>query len=272
MTGNYSRDIAAAYDYPAGVPLRVTEQIRDDPDHYLSRLIFHKPDGHAFSGLFVRPRAEGSFPCALLLHALSSDKEAMIRLFGRELSARGVAALALDAHLHGERKGSSTGPLGPLEYLNLARETIVEYRQALDYLQTRPDVDGGRVGLLGYSMGAMMGAILAGVDGRVKACVLMVGGDMVRASLPYIPVFLRELLDSVSPSRFVGRISPRPVFFINGKWDTTVPRDAAVILHQAAGEPKQVLWADAGHLLPPDAGEQGVDWLVERLQRNGPAG
>jgi uncharacterized protein len=257
--------LEAAYAYSAGDPLIVTEEPRADPDYRLSRLSFSMGNRHQFSGLLLRPQTEGPHAGVLLLHALSSDKEAMIRGFGRALAARGIAALALDAHLHGERKGSSTEPLGPLEYLDLARESIVEYRQALDYLETRADVDGHRIGLLGYSLGAMMGAILAGVDKRVKASVLMVGGDMVRASLSHIPPFLRGQLEWASPANFVSQISPRPVFFINGKWDDTVPRAAAELLHGAARQPKQVLWADAGHILPPEVAALGVEWLVEQL-------
>jgi len=257
--------LAAAYAYDATASAHVTEERQDDPEHYASRLTFRKGDGASLAGLFLRPRAEGVYPCVLLLHALSSDKEAMIRLFGRALAQRGFACLALDAHLHGERRGGYSQELGPLEYLGLARESIVEYRQALDHLRTRRDVDGDRVGLLGYSLGAMMGCILAGVDERVGASVFMVGGDMVRDNLHHVPASLRELLEPVSPASFVGRISPRPVLFINGKWDNTVPRSAATLLHEAAGEPKQVIWADAGHTLAPEVAALGVEWLVEQL-------
>lgn len=255
----------AAYAYAADRPPAVTEERRPDPEHPLSRLLFTRPNGHSFAGLLIRPAAGGPFPCALLLHALSSDKEAMIEWFGRPLAARGVAALALDAHLHGERKPPTAAPLAPLEYLDLARESVVEYRQALDHLVTRLEIDPERIGLLGYSLGAMMGAILAGVDERVKAAVLMVGGDMVRTRLPPLPAFLQERVDVVSPANFVAHISPRPVLFLNGTGDSTVPRDAATALHEAAREPKEIRWVDAGHHLPPEAAAEGVEWLIARL-------
>jgi uncharacterized protein len=268
--------LKGAYQYDAGAPLAVTEELRPDPTYHLARLSFTKATGHRLSGLLIHPRTEGIFPCVLLLHGLSSDKETMIHTFGRDLAAHGLAGLALDAHLHGERKADSPRPLGPLEYLDLARESIVEYRQALDYLQTRGEIDPARIGLLGYSLGAMMGAILAGVDERIKACVFLVGGDMLQDSLPPLPPVLRDLLETVSPTNFVPRISPRPVLFINGRWDTTVPPSAAVLLHEAAGEPKQIIWADAGHMLPADAMAQGVRWLAQQfdegegLQPEGP--
>lgn len=258
--------LTATYRYDRKRPLRVTEQELHGSGHYRSRLTFTKPDGHELAGLFIRPRAEGRYPCALLLHALNSSKDEMVRHFGGGLADRGMAALALDAHLHGERQSHRSEQLGPLEYLDLAKETLIEYRQALDYLETRPDVDSARVGLLGYSLGGMMGCILAGVDERVQAAVLMVAGDVVQTNADRIPAFARGMLDPVSPSRFAPRISPRPVFFLNGRYDSTISHRASELLHEAAGEPKKVVWADAGHILPPEIAVQGVDWLVEQLR------
>lgn len=257
--------LARPYSYEPEHPLKVREEVLPHPSHRLSRLTFTKRGGQTLTGLFMRPLAEGRYPCALLLHALSSDKAQITGHFGAPLADRGLATLALDAHLHGERRRDSDERLSPLEYLNLARETVVEYRQALAYLESREDVDAERIGLLGYSLGAMMGCILAGVDERVRACCLMVGGDLVRGYMERVPAVLRRTLESVSPANFVGRIAPRPVYFLNGRWDSTVPAEAARLLHEAAGEPKEIVWADAGHLLPPDVARLGVEWLTERL-------
>ena len=43
--------------------------------------------------------------------------------------------------------------------------------RALDYLETRPDIDAGRIGTLGLSMGSTMAWWLAALDERVKVCV-----------------------------------------------------------------------------------------------------
>jgi fermentation-respiration switch protein FrsA (DUF1100 family) len=259
--------LKAAYTYEVGAPAAVREAPLPDADYRLARLTFASAAGHSLAGLMLRPVAPGPAPCALLLHALSSDKETMTRLIGRPLAARGIASLALDAHLHGERAADRHQPLDLPEYFDLARESVVEYRQALDLLAARPDVDPRRIGLVGYSLGAMMGAILAGVDERVRACVLMVGGDMVRDNLQHLPPPLRPLAEPVCAANFVPHISPRPVLFINGKWDTIVPCSAATLLHEAAREPKEVLWADAGHLLPDEVGIHGLEWLAGQLVR-----
>ncbi len=256
----------SAYDHTRSGSFRVEEDQQSDPDYRLSRLCFRKRDGHSIAGLLLRPASPDPCPCVVLLHALSSDKETMIRHFGRALAARGVASLALDAHLHGERRADSSERLHPLQYLDLARETIIEYRLALDQLACRSDLIPGRFGLLGYSLGAMMGTILAAVDTRIAAAALLVGGDVVRNYQDHLPSAVHGLLRNVTPSNFAPHISPRPVLFINGRRDTTVSHQAAEMLHEAAQEPKEIVWADAGHLLPPEIAERGVQWLVDHLR------
>jgi fermentation-respiration switch protein FrsA (DUF1100 family) len=56
-------------------------------------------------------------------------------------------------------------------------------------------------------------------------------------------------LDQVRPVDDIARISPRPVFLIQGMGDGMVPLDSAQRLYDAAGEPRQ-LWLenDVHHL------------------------
>lgn len=259
------RRLASAYRYPREPLPRVREEQVEDPGLHLARWHFQGGRGASHTGLFIRPLPVGRYPCVLLLHALSRNKDEMIRHFGRALAARGIAALALDAHLHGERSRGSAEGLTPLDYLNGARDTIIDYRQAIDYLETRPDVDTSRLGLLGYSLGAMMGCILAAVDSRIGASVFLVGGDIVRTYRGQVPVFLRGMLDPVSPSLFVGHIAPRPVLFINGRRDQKVSHESAELLHHAAGEPREIRWAECGHVLPEAEARYGVEWLIDHL-------
>lgn len=268
--------LKAAYDYKPAVPNAPAPLVaaRDDADYVLQHITLSGADGKPVPGLYLRPKADGKYPVALLLHGLGSDKETMIRFFGRALAARGIACLALDALDHGERKtpgaaavgaGSPAGERGGLRFATVVRQTVGDYRLALDYLKTRKDVDANRVGLLGYSMGAMMGSVLGGVDDRVKAVVLEVGGDPVRPFVSALPPAARDTVEFISPSNYVGHIAPRPVLMINAKADQTMRADAAKRLQDAARDPKQIIWAEGGHILAAPDAQKGVDWLVERL-------
>ena len=260
--------LSAAYKYEAK-PGTVKEEAKQDADHFVQRIALTSAAGESVPAFFRRPKAEGIYPCVLLLHGLGSKKEDMSSMFGRALADKGVASLALDAPEHGERKPAGPQPQAqnPMRLLQVIRAGIVDYRIALDYLKTRKDVDSARIGLLGYSMGAMMGSILSGVDDRVKATVLCVGGDVVRAFADRIPPAFREHAESVAPSNFIGRISPRPVLMINGKLDQLVNEAAAKALYDAAKDPREIIWADSGHFLPPAIAAKGIDWLTLKLAK-----
>lgn len=260
------KTLKAAYDYTPNPALKVTEEARSDPDYLRLHLTFTNKERQKVPGLFLRPKADGVYPCVLLLHGWTSDKETMVNGFGKALAAQGIASLALDADQHGERKGM--GARDMTTFLTVQKITLLDYRVALDYLLTRKDVDRKHLGLLGYSMGAMMGAILGGVDERIGAFVLCVGGDMVRPNISRAPVAARPLLEAVSPSYYVGHISPRPLLMINGRQDVVVNADASKLLQTAAREPKEILWVDSGHIIPADAARKGTDWLAAKLKQH----
>lgn len=255
-----------AYDYNAKTPLQVQEKPKADPDAYVAHLTLKGANGETVPGGFMRPKKPGVYPCVLLLHGWTSDKETMLNGFGKPLVKAGYAVLALDAPRHGERKI----PNHNLELLNdfplAMREGNRDYRRALDYLATRKDINKKRIGLLGYSMGSMMGAILSSVDKRIQACALCVGGDV---TLPYaqnMPPEARSAVYSIAPSLFASHIAPCPLYMINGKQDTTVNAQATKLLFDAAKKPKEIVWVNAGHILPAEYAARPVKWLITKLK------
>jgi dienelactone hydrolase len=55
---------------------------------------------------------------------------------------------------------------------------LTDAMQAVTYLLTRKDVDPKRIGVMGYSMGSFISSLVCAVDTRVRACVLVGGGDL----------------------------------------------------------------------------------------------
>jgi dienelactone hydrolase len=224
-------------------------------------------DGTAIPAMFWRPKADGGvrYPVVLLLHGRGSTKEQWFSFYGAELLRRGFAVLALDARLHGARKVAGKDPVDPFVFTALVPDTVRDYRRALDWLTARPDVDRRRIGLFGYSMGAIQGAILAGVDPRVSASLLCVGGDPIRLGISLASPQFRPTAELACPSFFLGHAAPHPVYLLNGTQDTLISPAAARLLQESAAEPKTVVWAEAGHLLPVPDVLKGVDWLTQRL-------
>jgi uncharacterized protein len=259
--------LKAAYNYNDKLLVVVTEKPREHSEHRLSHLSFNNHHGQRVTGLFMRPKAEGRYPCVLLLHGAGGSKDSMLARCGSELAARGIASLALDAARCGER-ADQPAPESLRRTAGWAsRVTLVDYRMALDYLKTRDDVDSKRIGLAGYSMGSQMGAVLAAVDTRIGPVLLCVGGDPIRPYVLSAPDEQKENLEVASPSNFIGYISPRPLLMLNGKEDNNITPDMTKRLWDAAKEPREIRWADCGHALPPEFIRQGLDWLADKLKK-----
>ena len=223
------------------------------------------PTGEAVPGGFMRPKTDGVYPVILLLHGLTSDKDAVLKLYGVPLVMHGFAVLALDAPYHGERKNPDIRQTDTDVFGNTIHEGVREYRVALDWLAKRKDIDPHRIGLIGYSLGAMMGVILGAVDDRVQDLVLCVGGDPVVSFAPNIPEGKRDNMYGVSPSLFIGHIAPRRVLMLNGKKDMVMLYTASQRLFDAARQPKTQEWYDSGHILPAIHTNRCIGWLVEQL-------
>jgi dienelactone hydrolase len=84
------------------------------------------------------------------------------------------------AVLFPEYKGTYERNIGSVSDPQVWRDLMVhsakDLRRALDYLQTRRDIDAGRVAFYGLSMGAAAGGIMTAVEPRFRASVLLGGG------------------------------------------------------------------------------------------------
>lgn len=254
------------YDYDAKKDVLFKTEDKSNDQAFVLHIEFNGPSGDKVTGLFAKPKAEGVYPCVLLLHGLTSNKETMAVGFGPSLVKQNIAVLALDAPMHGERKKPDDNPSKPENFPGVLHDGCREYRVALDWLAKRKDIDSAHIGLLGYSMGSFMGSILGALDTRIKAFALCVGGDPILPLIVTIPEDNRDVAYSISTSLFIGRIAPRPILMLNGKQDTVVKEEASKRLYSAAKEPKEQVWYESGHILPKEALEKSVSWLTAKLK------
>jgi len=265
--------LRALYDYDAAAPLDVATGTVEDAGRFtVEALSFAGEGGERVPALLMRPRDAERPPCALVLHGLGGDKSNG-RLVAALLAPHGIAVMAIDAALHGDRAprqmevtpelAATDGPMV---------RTVIDNRRAIDYISTRGDVDAEHVVLVGVSMGAILGSIVTAVDERVDAAALVVGGGgwetLLAMSQHPTAQRLREAggggsLAHVDPVNFVGRISPRPMLMVNGTMDTIIPRVSAEALHGASREPRQIIWYEGGHVgMPPQVLGTVVAWIT----------
>jgi dienelactone hydrolase len=192
------------------------------------------------------------------------------------MAARGAVALTISAReARGPRPAAPRGPRALERARALFVQNVVDLRRAVDVLRSLPSVDPQRIAFVGWSAGARLGAVVAGVDHRVRAFDLMSGGatptaEYLRAAPPALRARARAVLDELDPLRWVRRAAPSALFFQDGRRDEVVPHAALVTLARAGSEPKRLRWYDAGHALNARAYRDQLAWLSSRLGLGGP--
>ncbi len=149
------------------------------------------------------------------------------------LARAGYAGLCLDSWGFGERSGRPELDIfkemlwkgqvmwGMMVYDNL---------RALDYLETRPEVDIKRIATMGMSMGSTMAWWLAALDERIKVTVdlncltdfqvLLEEKGLDRHGIYY---YVPDLLNHFTTSQINALIAPRPHFGLAGSLDPLTP-------------------------------------------------
>lgn len=213
-------------------------------------------------GVLLLPHAHEPVPAALLLHGLGSQKERMADTIGAALQRHGVAALAVDLPLHGERGGSPSDLRGSNAAMLLGAwgDATRESRVALEYLGMHESIDGRRLAIVGYSLGSFIANIVAADAPAVQAVVLAASGDLPEG-LPFESL-VRSVVD---PLRAVRRLSGRPLLMVNGRFDRTVTSARAERLFAAAREPKTMRWYGGGHWPPASDIDFAAEWLAAQL-------
>ncbi len=211
---------------------------------------FASPRGGRVQGYLTVPPGDGKYPAVVFLHGSGGSRLNFVPE-SSWLAGRRVVGLTIDSPF--VRPGPKLeGLAGLRNERNLSDQAVVDVRRAIDVLQSLKQVDGDRIGILGFSAGAKTAAIAAGVDSRVKAAVIVSGAapnlnEFVNASPPAVRPQVRSILGPTDPTRYVGDAKGMLLIQIaNG--DTFVPRSDLDRMAKAAGD-AEVKRYDGGHKL-----------------------
>jgi dienelactone hydrolase len=257
------------FDYDAAAPLRYRDKGVVNHGYPIKvHDVSFTSGGKRVDAMLAVPPGAGPFPAVLYLHGSGGDRT---QLLGPAawMAARGVVAMTITMP-----EGSIPANATPTGRLVAERKsavaTVVAARRAIDALESLPEVDDQRIGLVGWSAGARVGAILAGVDRRIEAFDLFSGGsppvEEYAANAPQSlrPAVRREL-GAVDPLRWIAHARPGTVLLQDGREDKVVPRAALDQLVRAAGKSAEVRWYDQGHVPGPAAFGDQLDWMAEKL-------
>ena len=151
-----------------------------------------------------------------------------------------------------------TGPLTQVE--DSLRNAVIRHREALDWLLAQPGVDLDRVATFGISYGAIITAVMAAVEPRVKICVLdLAGGPLpgvmesseehslrrswVRSRTSH-ELTNKELYKALSdvirtdPVKLAPYVARDRVLMLIARFDSSVPTRYQLKLWRALGKPR----------------------------------
>lgn len=225
--------------------------------------------------LALPPSSGERVPAVIYVHGSGGDRRQLL-VPATWLAARHAVALVLTAPSAAAPAPRAGSPLVELRrQARLEERDVIAVRRAIDLLRRRPDVDPGRIAFVGWSAGARTGAILAGVEHRLRTVVLMSAGSSpissytARAPAALRPAIVRYL-GAVDPLRYVGRATPGTLLLQDGRQDEVVPRSALDALAHAAPPGTTIRWYAAGHGLSPKAYHDQLAWLARKLRLHEP--
>jgi formylglycine-generating enzyme required for sulfatase activity/dienelactone hydrolase len=156
-------------------------------------------------------------------------------------------------------------PWNPGDQVRNEREWVErrwDLGRAIDYLETRADIDATRISFVGVSFGGSSALPIMAMEPRVRAALLLSGG---------LPTQQQAPSPFVDPLNYAPRIVI-PTLMINGRFDYIFPLEAQQMLFDALGTPaadKRYALFDYGHGSPPRAEllRETLGWLDSYLGR-----
>lgn len=238
--------------------------------------------------LLIPHEIKGRVPAMLCLHqttAIGKQEPVGMGLknlaYAAELAERGMVALAPDYPGFGDYK------IDPYAkgYVSATMKGIWNHRRAVDVLQSLPEVDPDRIGVIGHSLGGHNSLFVSVFEPRIKAAVTSCGfnafpkyykgnvkgwshkGYMPRIATDYgldlqrLPFDFPEILAAIAPRPvFINAPLRDANFEVSGVQDCVA---AASPVYELLGakDGLRPVYPDAAHDFPPEVRKQAYEFL-----------
>jgi pimeloyl-ACP methyl ester carboxylesterase len=259
-------ELKAAYSYTRFTG-PVTERILKERSTYTKRRISFPSTHNILPGQrdilidYYDLKGDGKKPVILVLPILGGGN-AVEDSFARYFVQHGFSA----ALVHRQKQNDLVDGLASID-ANL-RQIVFDHRQAIDWIETRDELDASRIGVFGISMGAIKGALISALDERVGASVLALAGGNIPYLLTYsnepgiarrrdeyltehqltVEDLQEELTRKITcdPIHFAEYIDAGKVLMVLALFDETVPFEQGRELKEKMGGP-ETIYLLSGH-------------------------
>jgi dienelactone hydrolase len=278
-----SAEYAKHFNYERSAPLKVEQAGSQQRGHVtVEDLSYAGAEGQRVPAYLVIPAGKGPFAAILWGHWMMPASPYMNRKeFLDEavaLAPSGVVSLLIDAPM--VRAGAKNQDNAE-SYVKSFQQDVIDLRRGLDLLLAREDVDGNRVAYVGHSFHAGTGGVLAGVDSRPQAFVLMAGNmdasrilvsqarEAVEVRQQMGEAALKQFLAAtpwMNPASYLGQGRKHaPLFLQFGTHDAYMTKEDCEEYASVVSPPKEVKFYDTDHELNAGARHDRVEWLQKQL-------
>ena len=225
------------------------------PDYKVERIVFQsEPNVWVPAVLYIPKNLKGPARTLLHCHGHGSGLNESLYSYVTDFAKKGYVVFTPEVRDFGERAFGKRGEmtcdrvskLAAMLGKNLTGLRLWDFIRAIDYLETRHEVDPQRIGCGGLSLGGELSMFLAAVEERIQ-CAFISGFVTTYEALEFrvnncICYTIPGILKLCDLSDIVGLIAPRPVVVQSGIKDPWMPihytRQAfaeAQAIYQAAG-------------------------------------
>jgi cephalosporin-C deacetylase-like acetyl esterase len=276
-------DLARHFDYDQKAPLNIKQiSVQQKANATVYDITYDSPRGGVVPAYLVVPKGRGPFAAVVWGHWCWQNSEMRNRKqFLDEaiaLAPSGLISLLTD---HPIARPGYEAPKDPLDERNATvfLQQILDMRRGVDLLTARRDVDRKRIGYVGHSCNAGVGALLSGLDRRFKSFVLMAGttSDEITHQTKEFQDFRQkagpEKVDAfvakyyyLDQGKFVAHAAPAVVLLQFATQENFITPERARQYAAVVSEPKIFKLYDAPHALNAEARRDRIHFLVEQLK------
>lgn len=142
------------------------------------------------------------------------------------------------------------------------RHAVVDVRRMIDWAEGRPEVDDRRIGLVGFSISAVIGTLAVQSDRRIRAGALVMGGAEIARIVSQCPGNEKDTREAImaglgldrneyertieaafqglDPADYPGRVDPAGVLVVDAARDDCIPPQSREAWWRALGKPERI--------------------------------
>lgn len=260
---------------------------------YVEKIIFcSAPGRYVTAHLYLPEEHRGRVPACIEMCGHGQNGKGCGSMIAERMAVNGIAVMVVDPLGQGERqqlidvygknltRGVTTEHtlLAPMYLLlgsSLAAQEYFDNSRAIDYLLTRKDIDGSKIGCYGFSGGGTQTAYLIGLDERIQVgCVGLFFSSRERTlesqgpsdGCQWMPCEGKEHIEIADMGMMMAS---KPFLVMDGlydfvdHWGALQGFDEVKQCYTVLGHSEKVeqYYFEDGHAVPTDAQEKMVTWF-----------